>query len=128
MRSSRMRTAHSLTVSRGIWHSRPPPRTLRYTHPPAMHAPYHTCPLPRMPPAMHTPATHAPPHHACPPAMHAPRHAHPPPPRMPPVTHTPCHIHPLPCIPQPRTSPSPVDRITDACENITLPQLRCGPQ
>ena len=25
----------------------------------------------------------------------------------------------------PRYSP-PVDRITDACENITLPQLRCG--
>ena len=23
-------------------------------------------------------------------------------------------------------TPPPVDRITDACENITLPQLRCG--
>ena len=35
------------------------------------------------------------------------------------------------CPPQPCTPPSnqacpPVDRITDACENITLPQLRCG--
>ena len=32
--------------------------------------------------------------------------------------------------PQEQTNPSeqtpPVDRITDACENITLPQLRCG--
>ena len=25
-----------------------------------------------------------------------------------------------------QTSPSPMDKITDACENITLPQLRCG--
>ena len=25
-----------------------------------------------------------------------------------------------------RYSPPPVDRITDACKNITLPQLRCG--
>ena len=26
----------------------------------------------------------------------------------------------------PPPPPGPVDRITDACENITLPQLRCG--
>ena len=26
----------------------------------------------------------------------------------------------------PGSDPPPVDRITDACENITLPQLRCG--
>ena len=25
-----------------------------------------------------------------------------------------------------RQTPSPVNRITHACENITLPQLRCG--
>ena len=30
--------------------------------------------------------------------------------------HTPGSRHP----------PPPVDRITDACENMTLPQLRCG--
>ena len=28
--------------------------------------------------------------------------------------------------PGPGTSPPPVNRITDACKNITLPQLRCG--
>ena len=45
--------------------------------------------------------------HACPPAMHAPWHA---PPAM--------HTTPSPCMP-----PSPVDRMTDACENITFLQL-----
>ena len=28
--------------------------------------------------------------------------------------------------PEDQAHPPPVDRITDACENITLPQLRCG--
>ena len=28
------------------------------------------------------------------------------------------------CLPD--TPPPPVDRMADACENITLPQLRCG--
>ena len=27
------------------------------------------------------------------------------------------------CLPD---TPPPVDRMTDACENLTLPQLRCG--
>ena len=44
------------------------------------------------------------------PAIHAPHHAHPP-----------CHACPLG-----HARPLSVDRITDACENITLPQLRCG--
>ena len=57
-------------------------------------------------PAMHTPS-HAPtlPHMPPPPATHAtpcPHHAHP------------CHAHP---------PPPPVERMTDACENITFPQL-----
>ena len=34
------------------------------------------------------------------------------------------------CVPGPRGVPAqvlpPVNRMTDACENITLPQLRCG--
>ena len=54
----------------------------------------HTSPLPCMPPAMHA----APPTMQTPPAMHA----------------SPCHARP----------PPPVNRITDACEHITLPQLR----
>ena len=63
--------------------------------------------------------------HACPPppAMHAPHHAYPP-----------CHTCPSPChawphcqaYPHPHHAHPPVNRITDTCENITLPQLCCG--
>ena len=69
--------------------------------------------------------------HACPPQKKpcmppGKNHTHPlEQPRMPPraTTHAPPE--------QPRMPPSnhacpPVNRITDACENITLPQLRCG--
>ena len=94
--------------------------------------PCHACPLPHMPPAMHTslpcmlPTMHAP-HHAWPlpcdtptthalpcmlPAMNTPL------PHMPPHhVCSPCHT----CLPV-----THVNRITDACENITLLQLRCG--
>ena len=81
-------------------------------HTPAMHTP-----LPQMPPLPQmTPATHVPPLPYMPPVMHAPAmHA---------PCHAcslscmpPCHIHPLPCM------PLPMDRMTDACENITFPQL-----
>ena len=74
-----------------------------HAHPPATHGPLPCIPPPFtcMPPATHGPNTHAP-HHVCPPRpcmspiMHAPpRHAHPP----------------------------PVDRMTDACENITVINL-----
>ena len=34
--------------------------------------------------------------------------------------------HPPGADPPGPDTPPPVDRITDACENITLPQLRCG--
>ena len=92
-----MRTARSLIVSRRI--SRMPPF--------AMHAP----PLPHKAPLHHT--FPFPGNHACPLA----------------TTHTPQQPHTLPW--QPGMPPGnhahpPVDRITDACENITLPQLSCG--
>ena len=73
----------------------------------------HAHPLPRMPPLHHT----CPLHQACPPLPHIP-----PSPRMPPPSyamHVPfamyvslCHAHPPLC-----------DRMTDACENISFPQL-----
>ena len=109
MHSSRMHTARSLTISRIICHACPPPHT-----PPAMHNP---------PPAMHIP-----------PAMHTT-----PLPSMPP-----CHTHPLPCMPLPCTpslamhtppghacplvthAPSPMDRMTDICKNITFANFVCG--
>ena len=96
MHSSRIHTAHSLTVSRSICHACP-----CHTCPPAMHTP-----LPCMPPPCTPPATHT---H---PAMHIP------PPCMPhPNMHIPCHT----CPPYPWT-----EFLTHASENITLPQLRCG--
>ena len=56
-------------------------------------------------------SSHTHPLSCIPPAMHVP-----PAMQAPPAMHTPpCHAH-----------PRPVNRITDACENITLPQLRCG--
>ena len=67
-----------------------------------MHAPCHACP----------PTTHAPCHtcHPC--------HAHHPPPCMPP-----CHAHlHHACPPCHAHTPPPVNRMTDRCKNITLPQ------
>ena len=60
-------------------------------------------------------ATHTP-RHACPLLPHTP----------PPAMHAPCHTHPLPHTPPPAMHIPPVNRITDRCKNITLPQLRCG--
>ena len=140
-----MRTARSLTVcrSRSIcrgyahpctpamhspWHAGPPGMQAPLVCTPPMHAPCNACPLQCMPPVMHAPcnacplATHTP-SHTCPPG-----HARPPghactPPLMFPGSHTPPP-------PQPRTLPrpctAPLDRITDTCKKITLPQLRCG--
>ena len=128
------------------WLPRIPPSN--HASPPTMHAPHnHTHPpgnhahpwQPRIPPP---PSSHAHP----PATMHAPHnHAHPlvtwqphmPPtprqPRMPPTTmHTPSDHTPslatthAPLPRQPRMPPPPVNRITDACKNITLPQFRCG--
>ena len=144
MHSSRMRTTRSLTVSRRIL-CMPPPAT---THTPRSY----TCPLkPRTPPKPCMPPQQSMPpcNHACPPDNHAPSttthapssQACPPPTTThpsatmhdPPGNHacplaathtqqpcTPCnHTHPR----QPHTHPH-VDRITDACKNITFPQLR----
>ena len=103
---------------------------------PAIQSPH---PLPCTPPSCHTslPVTnnplHAPSHthtpcHApcntCPLAMHAPplRHACPLP-RIPPVTHAhSCHTCPTPAT-RPPTTCSPVNRMTDTCENFTFLQL-----
>ena len=75
--------------------------------PPAMHA---------LPP--HMPLPHMPPCHAHSPAMHSPCHAHPLP-HMPRAMQAPHHACPPPRMPPHHTRP-PVNRITDACENITL--------
>ena len=79
-----------------------------HTCPSATHAPpsCHACPLPRSPPTMHVPGyTHLAllhtPCYACHPATHAP---------------SPCHACPPPW----------TEFLTKACENITLPQPRCG--
>ena len=63
--------------------------------------------------------------HACPPATHAPCHTCPLP-CMPPTMHAPLH-HTCPPFTThtpmvPLATPTP-DRMTDACENITFPQL-----
>ena len=77
------------------------------THAPSMHVPLcHAPPLPCMPPAMHA-LCHTCPHHAC-----LPCHACPP-----------CHAHPYHKCPPCHTRPPPMDRMTDASENITFPQL-----
>ena len=67
-------------------------------------------------------STRRPPRAGTPPGPGIPRTRHPPeetPPgdQAPPPGSTP---------PLGTRHPPPVDRITDACENITLPQLRCG--
>ena len=120
MHSRRMRTARSLTVSRHILCT--PPQQPRM--PPGNHA----CP----PATMHTPGNHAHPlqpctlpgNHARPSTtMHTPQQ-----PQHPPSN----HAHPLqPCTPPPATTHThplatthapPVNRMTNRCKNITLPQ------
>ena len=117
MHSSRMRTAHSLTVSCSICQGgacmacMPPYHTCPPSHmPPAMHATHYACSLPSMhtttlphtPPchAHHPSATNATPCHPCPPTM-------PPLPHMlPPAMHTPCHV----CPPATHAPPLRTDR------------------
>ena len=139
------------TICCSARHALPLPRTPCmppwHTHPhmsPAMHAPpaththpCHAYPLPCKPsathththpcyacPAMQTPLPCMPSCQTCSPAMHAPSQpCISPPPCMPPP-HMPLtmHTHPTPH----HACPPPLKRILDACENITLPQLRCG--
>ena len=152
MHSSRMRTAHSLTISHHI-PCMPPRQPHMPSHQPPCTPPtsHHACPpatthvsqqptmspwqphmlpwQPCIPPGNHAcPCNHAHPlatthalhNHACPlTTTHAPHN------------HTPRnHTHPLPsnhsCLPGNHACPPPVDRIRDACGNITLLQLRCG--
>ena len=96
-----------------VSHACPPQATM---HPPEQ---------PRMPPLEQP---HMPPwsNHACPPREQpcmpprATRHAPPEQPCMPPGATT--HAPP----PQQPRTPPPVNRMTNRCKNITLPQLRCG--
>ena len=97
MHSSRMRTARC--NGRFSCHTLPATDAPCHAHPLSTHTPCHACPPPpHMPPTMHTPATHAP---------------------MP-------HIYTLPCTPPAMHAPLWIEFLTHACENITLPQLRCG--
>ena len=126
MHSSRMHTAHSLTVSRLILCM--PPSQLRT--PPNNHA-CHQQPC-TSPDSHASPAAtaHTPQQPCTPPAtMHAPQQ-----PCMPPGNYTPLATTHAPW--QPLTPPNhahpratthvpPVNRITHTCKNITLPQLRC---
>ena len=100
------------TTHAPLCHACPP---FHHAHPLATHVP----PLPCMPPF----TTHAPLHHACPPFT---THAHPSP-CMPPL----CHACPLPIthapLPTTHAPPAtmhapPVNRMTNWCKNITLPQ------
>ena len=115
MHSSRMRTIRSSG------------RLSYNVHRPHMHAPCHVCPpchacpMLCMPPAMHAPH-HACPYHACPPPCHA---------CPPPTRHAPAmQACPPLCMPAPPTMHAPVmhaplgtECLTDACENISFPQL-----
>ena len=105
MHSSRMCTDH-ISVSRRIPCT--PPFATHPLPPFTMYAPLFT---------MHTPFCHA--HH--PPIFHACPLHHACPPLSP-------HTPPLPCMPPSNHARPPVNRITHACENITLPQLRCWRQ
>ena len=113
MHSSRMHTVRcSGCVS---WHACPCHTSPRHTCPPVMHAPATHAPLPHMSPCHTCPLpshTHTLPH--MPPlAIHALLATHALLPCMPHLPHMPlCHAH-----------PPPVDRMIDACKNITFPQI-----
>ena len=116
MHSSRMRTARSLTVSCLIL------RTPPHNHSsPSNHA----CPCNH---ACQPATTYAPSNHAHPPAtMHAPQQPHTPPSNHahPPQPHTPQQpcTHWQTCMPpQATTHAPPMNRMTDRCKNIALPQ------
>ena len=128
MHSSRMRTSRSLTVSRSICHTCPPPCTpLCHTHPPlcmppsATHGPLPRRPLPCMPPCHACP----PPCHACPPPCMPsptprpcmpPHHTCPSHHTLPPATHAPPAMH---------ATPPPRGQI-DTYKNITFANFVCG--
>ena len=116
MHSSKMRTIHC--SGHLSCHACPPPAThatsamhaplcTMHTHCHVCPPPHHACPLPHMPLCHACPLPSCtPPCHTCPPAMHNP---------LPytPTTHAhACHACP----------PRHVDRMTDACENITFPR------
>ena len=101
MHSSRMHTARSLTVSRYLIISQ-------------AHTPRATT---HAPPTQNN-HTHPQSNHACP--LGATKHAPPKQPHMPPCSNHACH----PPTEQPHMPP--VNRMTNRCKNITLPQLRCG--
>ena len=135
MHSSRMHTARSLTVSPCliISHACPPPQS-NHTCPPSNNAgppPEQPCMPPRA-------TTHIPratmyalqSNHACTPpraTTHAPReqpHMPPKQPRMPPQSNHACPPK-QPCMPPPQNNHArldPVNRMTNWCKNITLPQ------
>ena len=128
MDSSRMRTIHC--SGRLSYHAHPATHARLPCMPPATHGPsvLHTSPARHAAPSIHAP------HHTYPPC-----HAHPLPhmfllphmplPCMPSTTHTPpCHACPLPHMSPLPCIPPTVNRITDRCKNIALPQLRCGRQ
>ena len=106
MHSSRMRTARSLT-DRISWYQAGGVHGMhvpRHAHLP----PGHACPPPHMPPPCMPPHHACPPWHACSPTMHAPL-----------AMHT-----PRTCTPPGHARPAlPVNRMTNRCKNITLPQI-----
>ena len=129
MHSSRMRTTLSLTISHRILrmpprgkttHAVPPekPRMLPQQKPCMPPSKNHACipwQKPHMPPQQ---KPHMPPskNHAHPPGKN---HAHP----LAKTTHTPQQ---KPCTPRSNHTCPPVNRITDACENITFANYVCG--
>ena len=140
MHSSMMHTAHSLTVSPYLvvshaWTPKQPCPPPRSNHPCPMAATTHAPPEA----TMHTPWSNYahPPEQPCMPpraTLHAPRsnHACPPEqPHMPPgaTMHAPQSKHACPPTPSratTHTTPSPVNRITDRCKNITFANYVCG--
>ena len=105
MHSSRMRTARSFTVSCHILCMLPKPRMPPIPQQPCTPPSNHACP-----PQPHTPCNHA-----CPPAtMHAPTTMHAPPAAM--------HAPPQPHMPPQQPRMPPLNRMTNRCKNIILPQ------
>ena len=119
MHSSRMCTARSLILSPYLVesHAHPPGATMHAPPRATMHTPRATTHAPQEQPRMPPQSNHARPqsNHACPPraAMHAPQSTtmHAPPPQS---NHA--------CPSQSNHAHPPVDRMTDTCKNITLPQ------
>ena len=105
MHSSRMHTASSSSHHGGSPPGTPHPHPWEQTIPPGS----------RPPPGPGTPQEQTTPWEQTPQNRHPME-------QTPPWEKTPPEQAPCPL---PEQAPPPVDRITDACENITLPQLRC---